>query len=71
MNVDTLHKGHTDDDDDDDVTLQCYYREALEVYRLERGAYKNMATENVVHNTTCTVHNRYYSRRITRRLKIA
>jgi hypothetical protein len=38
------------------ITLQHNYREALEVYRLERGAYKNMATENGVRNTTCTVH---------------
>jgi hypothetical protein len=39
---------------------QHHHREAPEVYRLERRAYKDMATENGPHNTTSTTHNRYY-----------
>jgi hypothetical protein len=35
---------------------QHHRREATEVYRLERTAYKNMATENDLYNTTSIIH---------------
>ena len=44
---------------------QHHYQEAPEVYRLERGAYKNMATENGLCNTTTAIHNGYYTKQIT------
>ena len=30
--------------------------------RNEQGAYKNMATENDINNTWCTMHNEYYTK---------
>jgi hypothetical protein len=40
-------------------------------YRLERSANKNMATENVLRNTTITIQNVYYSKKTTRQLETA
>ena len=40
--------------------------EALEVCRLERRAYKTMATEKGLYNATSTVHYGYYPKQITR-----
>jgi len=39
--------------------------------RNERGAYKNMATENGVNNTSCTVHKVYYTKQLTQNFKTA
>ena len=33
--------------------------------RNEQGVYKNMATENGVKNTSCTMHNAYYTKQLT------
>jgi hypothetical protein len=43
----------------------------LQKYRLERRAYKNMATENGLYNTSSIIHNRYYSKQITWKFKTA
>ena len=32
--------------------------------RNERGAYKNLVTENGVNNTSCTMHNEYYTKQL-------
>jgi len=37
----------------------------------ERIAYKNMATENGVYNTTYTMHNEYYTKQLTQDFKTA
>jgi len=34
--------------------------------RNERGAYKKVATENVVCSTTCIMHNEYYTKKMTK-----
>jgi hypothetical protein len=39
--------------------------------RNERRAYKNMATENGVCNTTYTMHNEYYTKELTQDYKTA
>jgi len=48
-----------------------HYQESSEVYRLGRRAYKNLATESSLHSTTSTIHNRYHSKQITQKFKIA
>jgi hypothetical protein len=48
------------------ISSSHHPREAQEVHRLERRAYQNTATENVLNNTNTNVHNDYYSRQITR-----
>jgi len=42
-----------------------------EVYSLERRAFKNTATENVIYITTNIIGNRYYSKQITWKFKSA
>jgi len=46
---------------------QRHHREVPEVYRLERRANKNMATESGLYNTISTIYNGYYSKQITRK----
>ena len=48
-----------------------HLQEAPEVYRLETRAYKDVATENDLYNTTSTIHNGYYSKQTTRKFKTA
>jgi hypothetical protein len=37
----------------------------------EQWAYKNMANENGVYSTTCTMHNEYYTEQLTKNFKPA
>lgn len=46
-------------------------REATEVYRLERRATKNIATENDLYNSISIIHNGHYHKQITREFKTA
>ena len=39
--------------------------------RNECGVYKNMATENGVNNTSCTMHNVYFTKQLTQDFKTA
>jgi hypothetical protein len=39
--------------------------------RNKQSAYKNMATENSVNNTICTMHNEYYTKQLTQNFKTA
>jgi len=37
--------------------------------RNEQRAYKNMGTEKGAYNTTCTMHNEYYTKQLTQSFK--
>jgi hypothetical protein len=39
--------------------------------RNKRRAYKKMATEKGVYNTTYTIHNKYYTKQLTQNFKTA
>ena len=47
------------------------YQDTPVILTLEGRACKSMATENGMYNTNCTIHNGYYSKQITQKLKPA
>jgi hypothetical protein len=49
---------------------QTHHRDAPKVYRLERIAHKNMATENSLYSTTSSIHKGNYSKQTTQKFKL-
>jgi hypothetical protein len=57
--------------DNNNYYYHYHHREAPEVYRLERRAYKNMTTLNALYNITSTIDSCYYHKQITRKFQTA